>query len=335
MAKFTCPICSAKVEREDHAVETHIAEAHSDPDAREREIGGSKTNVTDAEYVRAFVKGAAVVQEDENEATTIEPLTTVFDDLGIKMDDLVSPITTTETGAAMTGNEAKKALQAVDQLAGFRVDRAQFLVDVVDWGIRNSFSEELQDAGGMELVQDPTVGTLRRFVRVTTIHSEVSDYLAAGGSGRTFTFRRFGRYLGPQIPKIVDKNPSLCAYFRTGSPVSNRLGVNPVLFLTVTSIYEYIKPFGKWTSDELSAWGAMNRSVTKVGNAGSREYYPQDLRPSPSQAETYVDRHVNDFGLRQTANTSDFAVNYGKGAKMLDDMLRSGQAGRTGVGYKS
>lgn len=330
MAKTFCPVCRRTVDD----IDAHIDESHSDPDAK---VDG----VPEADYIRDNISSAAATGDDDAPAdvdATAVAVPSELDELGIKVDDLKNIRTTTRTGASLTVPEAKAVFTAIDELVNYRVHRAQFLVDFLDWGFRNSFSEELADAGGFSIVSDPTTPRRSNYYTVESLHTAINDHFAELGSGRTFTFRRLGRYLGRSIPVLVDNNENLRAFKAKGTPASNRLGVKPVHFLAVTSIFEYIKSFDKWSQDELRAHSAMVRSVLKQSSANNSEYMPRDLRPSPSQASTMADNGLNDFGVHQHILDREMGGRGKFDRGLYETLLKrasKGNPGRQGLGYSS
>lgn len=325
MARLSCPVCAAEIDHD--KVESHIEEAHSNPDER---ISGKSA----AEFIRDRFSGG---DRDGNDGVaaeaTVAPPPGPLDDIGIKLDDLKTVSVSTETGATLTAAEAKRVFVAVEAFVGFRIDRGSFVVNFVDWGIRNSFTEELAEAGGFRVVSHNTIAHKEEYAKVASLHAAINEHFGNVGTGRSFTFRRFGRYLAKSIPSIVETNPQLARFYVDGSPMSNRLGVPASDFLAVSSIFEYIKPFQKWSAAEKRAWEAHNRSVVKVANSNNVEFMPTDLRPSPSQAQTMVEGHVNDFGRRHLHQ------DYGKGASMWQEMIAATERGprtpREGLGFSS
>lgn len=320
MARVTCPRCSAKIDSS--KLEDHIAESHSDPDVK---VDG----VVEADFIRRAVESGAHQPVGElPEDTTEIPAFGVLEELGVSSSSVANATLTTEAGGALSSTEAKRVMSAVEKYLGWRYDRGSFIVNFIDWGIRTSFSEELAEAGGFTIISDPTIARQERYVKMIDLHAAITDSLADAGTGRQFTFRRMGRYLAKAIPRIVGENKQLSRYFTEGSPMSNHLGIAPVNFLTCTSIFEYIKPYSKWTADERSAWVAHNRAVVKVANTSNEAFLPADLRPSPSQAQTLIDGGANDFGRRH-------APDYGKGRNLFERMLSGARAStdRTGMGF--
>lgn len=321
---FRCPVCGVRVTYAE--VERHIEEVHSDPEVGVTDEG------TAADRIRAFVNGGTDEEEQDfvDVAATATPGFDPLGEIGIRLTDVDAVVLTTETGASLTGPEARRVFTAIEEFVGFRIDRAAFIVNFIDWGIRNGFTEELADAGGFTVRSHSTVAHNEVYYRMLAIHNTVSDHFSSSGSGRTFTFRRLGRFLAKEIPKIVDRNPQLSRYYGEGSPMSNRLGIPPANFLTCTSIFEYIKPYRKWTSEEKAAWNAHNKSIVKQSNVQREDFMPTDLRPSPSQAETFVDNGTNDFAQRHTP------AKYGRGGAMWEKMIAEaskGNPGRQGIGY--
>jgi hypothetical protein len=263
---------------------------------------------------------------------TVIPTPSVLDDLGIKMEDFSTVSVTTETGAACTGAEAKRVLQAIDGCVGFRYNRASFIVNFIDWGFRNGFTEELKEAGGFVIESDPTIQHQQVFKTVEEMHRYINDQFANAHTGREFTFRRFGRFLGPKIPEIILKNPDLSKFYSTGTPMSNRLGVPASDFMAVCSIFEYIKPYQKWSRSEKEAWTAHNKSAVRVSNTQDSGFIPADLRINPSRAATLVETGRSDFDLRHSAGR-DMSSDYGRGADIFKAM-QAGQTDRTGLGYQ-
>lgn len=310
MARQFCIECGVNVPD----LEDHIQESHSDPDLR-------RDGKPLADFIREKADGVSGADQDlpEDEKTAI-PASDPLAELGVRMDAMKNVSVSTETGASLTAPEAKRVIEAVEALAGYRIDRASFIVNFLDWGIRNSFSEELTDSGGFQIVSDPTVKPMKTYYKIMVLHAHINEHFNLKGTGRQFTFRRFGRYLGRSIPSIVQSNPTLNQFYVQGSPMSNRLGVAPALFLSVTSIFEYIKPYQKWTREEKAAWGAHNASVVKVANTENAEFLPADLRPSPSQASTLADFGGNDFGRRTGLDES--MKTYGKGASIFEKMMQ-------------
>nr|QED42913.1 putative CP [Mycosphaerella tobamovirus B] len=327
---FRCILCHHTVQRD--ALEAHIEERHSSPEKSNRYVQGENVELTDAEYIRSSLDDRALNVDSDGPPLTVAPVPSVFDEIGVKLADFEHPTITTETGGECTAAEAKRVFAALDAFTGWRIDRAAFIVNFLDWGFRNSFTEEIAEAGGFVLRQEATAGQSAGFYTVSAMHTAVLDSFSAAGTGRSFTFRRLGRFFGREIPKIIEKNPGLRRYYSAGTPVSNRLGVPPTLFLTVTSIYEHIKPFQKWTKDELAAWTAFNKAVTKVAKEQNRDSIPQDLRPQPSRAETLVEERMDDFSARHGMASAAAQYQYGKGQEMFEKMLASGQNNKSGLG---
>lgn len=323
MSEISCPLCSVKFERA--SVEAHIAESHSDPLA--------KTAKGESEC--AFLRDFCSRLEDNDESHITEaavslPAMSVLEDLGVKAEDFERVEITTETGASLTPSEAKRVMEAIEAYVGFRIDRAAFLVNFVDWGIRNGFTEELADAGGFSIVSHNTVAAKEKYCKVATLHDIINESFNEAGTGRSFTFRRFGRYLAKSIPTIVERNEKLRKYYTEGSPMSNRYGVAPAQFLAVTSIFEYIKPYGKWSIAERSAWSAHNRNVIKPSNQANELYEPTDLRPAPSRAFRMIEEGKDDFSRRNSTPS------YGKGETIFNKMFNDAskpKLDRSGLGY--
>jgi hypothetical protein len=270
----------------------------------------------EATYLRDHFSRIEVEGDEDIPApATAIPNVGALEELGIKMDDVKTAKVTTETGASLTPAEAKRVFAAVEHYVGFRIDRASFIVNFIDWGIRNSFTEELTDAGGFQITSHATVSHVENYYKISSLHSAVNEFFSTAATGRSFTFRRLGRFLGRSIPSLVENNDQLKKFYTEGSPMSNRLGVPPQDFLAVCSIFEHIKPYHKWSPGEKRAWEAHNRSVKKVANVSNAEFLPTDLRPSPSQAATLVDEGRDDFSRRHTQD-------YGMGRDMFEQMLK-------------
>lgn len=326
---FVCKACKRRVPRSE--LEQHVNESHSSPQLRLFTVAGEEREMTEAEYVRSTVDERDEVDGGDEEQGTVAPASSIYDEMGIKLDDFSTVDITTVTGAVMTDREAKLMLEAVQDYVGFQIHRPTFVANLLDWGIRNGFTEELQEAGGFDVITDPTQPPQRKYVTAENLQRHITDYLTTKQFGRSFTFRRFGRFLGKEIPTICSKVPKLAKFYVEGSPMSNRLGVPPENFLCVTSIYEYIKPFKKWTLAERNAWEAHNRSVRKVARESDTGFLPQDLRINPSEAGTLVDRGHSDFAQRHRPTTSG-SGEYGKGEDIFQRMAR-GQTSREGLGY--
>lgn len=328
---FRCILCKKEVERT--RLEEHVAEAHSSPELKERELDGVIANINDAEYVAESIGQAVPGGGEYERPETVAPVSSALDELGIKFADLAAPKLTIQTGGALTNTEAKGVFAALEELIGYKADRAAFLVNFLAWGFENSFSEELSEAGGFDVPSHATVARKVTFVKMATLHQAVLDHFAQAQTGRSFTFRRFGRFLGPKIPSIVDRNPDLAAYYNRGTNISNHLGIPPKLFLTATSVFDAIKPYGKWSKEERQCWAAHNRAVRKFAGSATNDFLPQDLRPSPSEAETMVLNGESDFTRRHSSNSTAAQLEslYPKGADMLAKAAR-GNVGRSGLG---
>lgn len=328
---FVCRVCKRRLLRAD--LETHLAESHSNPTKRNFTVNGEEQLMDEAEYIRATIDSRDEASEDQTPDNTVAPAPSIFDELGIKFDDFAGVDVTTMTGAVLTDREAKLMLEAVQDYVGFQIHRPAFIANLLDWGIRNSFTEELAEAGGFDVVTDPTQPPQTKYVKVEDLHHHVVDFFSTRQYGRSFTFRRFGRFLGKEIPKICAKVPKLAKYSVDGSPMSNRLGIPPQNFLCATSIFEYIKPFSKWSPEEKRAWEAHNRSVRKRPREQDTSFVPQDLRPAPSEAETMVEHNTSDFARRHRQSglpTSD----YGKGLEIFEKMWsEKPKTDRNGLGH--
>nr|ATS94409.1 coat protein [Podosphaera prunicola tobamo-like virus] len=290
---FICGLCSTPFTD----LEAHINESHSSPEPGE-------DGLTDAQRLRALVATAAENVENEVHLGTAAA-ENVFDalaELGVRREDLATCIVTTETGAACTTAEAKRAIAAVGTHVKFAFNKTDFIVNFVDWGIRNGFAEELAEAGGFIIRSDPSQPPREVYVKMEDLQTTIASELGRAGTGRSFTFRRFGRYLANSIPTIVAQNPTLNRYYLEGSPMSNRLGIAPKYFLTCTSLFEYIKPYSKWSNPERLAWNAHNRSITKVSTNQDIAFAPEDMRPSPAYAQIAHDEGKSDFTQRHYAS---------------------------------
>lgn len=319
-----CIICRENVEED---FESHIAQKHSDPTTRERDVDGGRVDIADAEWVR-LNKNVTRSGGKEVADSTPAPSQNILESIGIRVEDVDSVETEVDAGASCSESEVKKVFEAVDSWASFKVDRAHFLVSFLDWGFRTGFSEELTEAGGWVVRSAVTAGDAKKFAKASELHASVRDWLGNTGTGRDFTFRRLGRYFGPTIPSVVSRSKALQRFSKHGSDISNRLGVAPVLFLCCTSIFEYIKPYGKWSDEELAAWQAHNASVKKLPRDARRQ--PQDLRIDPESASSNRDSGISDFSRR-------LSDRYGHGQRMYDDMwggkgTRSGDD-KGGLGY--
>jgi len=331
--QIKCPVCSRDFDRKE--AELHIAEAHSDPEKKEWPGLPEGNTLTEAQFIRMALEKPQEVDVGIDQPITVVPPSTIFEDIGIKVDDFQHVDITTMAGATLTSSESKMLFNALEDHLGFKINRAAFVANFIDWGIRTSFTEELEEAGGFSVPSNPVSGKLQeRYMTMLEIHKIVTEYFAAKGTGRSFTVRRFGRFLAPKIPDICDKVEKLKRYYTEGSPMSRRLGVRNKLFLTVTSIYEYIKPFDKWTRDEKAAWEALNRTITKQPRAQDTSFVPQDLRPRPYEAETLVETRSTDFARRHDTDplkavfgqSAAVQGGYGKGAEIFEKM-RTGSSG--------
>lgn len=321
MPSVNCPICAASVDVGNYI--SHIEESHSDLSKR------TANNVSEADYLKDYFSRLQVEDDEQAvEQQTALPSMSALEELGIKIDDVATADVTTETGATLTSAEAKRVLTAVETFVEFRIDRASFIVNFIDWGIRNSFTEELTDAGGFTVISHNTVAHKEQYFKISTLHNAINESFNNANTGRTFTFRRMGRYLAKSMPTIIEKNEKLSKFYVDGSPMSNRFGVPPADFLAVTSIFEYVKPYNKWSASERMAWQAHNRSITKLSNQANEDFLPTDLRPAPSRAARLIENHQDDFSRRHGS--------YGKGETMFEKMISGASTpknDKTGLGY--
>lgn len=315
MANY-CILCRESI---DDDIESHIAQQHSDPAPKRRDVDGVSMDMSDAEWIR-MNRNMTRSGGKEVADSTPAPSQTILESIGIRVEDVDSVETEVDAGASCSESEVKKVFEAVDNWAGFKVDRAHFLVSFLDWGFRTGFSEELTEAGGWIVRSAVTAGDTRKFAKASELHASIRDHLGNTGTGRDFTFRRLGRYFGPTIPNVVARSKALQRFSKHGSDISNRLGVAPILFLACTSIFEYIKPYGKWSDEELAAWTAHNASVRKLPRDARR--LPQDLRIDPESASSNRDSGISDFSRR-------LSDRYGAGQRMYEDMW-SGKGTRSG-----
>nr|WOC33731.1 putative coat protein [Nigrospora aurantiaca tobamo-like virus 1] len=311
-----CILCQQTVTE---SLDSHINERHSSPEKKTRDLDGVPTDITDADWVRMNQAGGAG-PSGGGATGVVAPTPTIFDSLGIRMQDLEVAESEVEAGASCTETEAKKVFEAAEALVGFKIDRAHFLINFIDWGFRTSFSEELTEAGGWKVRSATTAGDKVQFVKVSVLHAAVRDHLGESDTGRDFTFRRLGRTFARQIPTLVTRNKSLAKYMRVGTDMSNRLGVAPAFFLCCTSIFESIKPYTKWSDDELAAWRAHNAAVKKVARDSRRR--PEDLRPDPEMAARFSDSGYSDWADRvsERYGHSGPSGQYGKGEDIFRRM---------------
>lgn len=319
-----CILCAVGVDD----LEAHIAERHSDPTPHEREFEGTTRAIPDGEWIR-LNRATRAHGESRPSGNAVAPIPTVLEAVGVRLEDVPNVEPEVDAGASCSEHETKRVFEAVDSFAGWRVDRAHFLVSFIDWGIRTSFSEELAEAGGWTIRSAATAGDHTMFARASELHAAIRDYLGNAGTGRDFTFRRLGRTFGKVIPTLMAKNPSLARYMQHGSDASNRLGVAPAYVLATTSIFDSIKPYAKWSDDELAAWRAHNASVRKVARDSRRR--PEDLRPDPESASRSRDSGYSDWSQRLGAR-------YGKGPEFFHGMLSGegvrGPGDRRGLGFE-
>lgn len=217
--------------------------------------------------------------------------------LQIKQTDL-SGDSTVETGASATINEILRVFKALDTWFCFSINRGQWTVDFVEWGIRTGFSDELKEAGGWLVRPAANETGDGKWETVAVMFEAINAELRDGDTQRTMTPRRLGRGFGPRILELVNSQQRFDVYSRNGTPMSNRLGVKPKNFLAVCSIFEYIKPYDKWTDDELESWQTHNRSVTKTSVTDRRK--PTDLRPDPEMAQAHRMSGNTDYSLRSS-----------------------------------
>ncbi len=327
-----CILCKAE---QDTDIDLHISERHSEPDQKSRMIDGKEVMITDDQYVRDHADAgtddpAVVIKQPKR---TVVPIPDIFELLGIKEDDVEGVVTEVVGGASCTGYETKLVLEAIDEYSSFKVDRLHFVVSFLEWGFLTGFSESSEDAGGWFVRESVTSGSGRIYIKAADMLPEITDKLKEMGLGREFTFRRLGRHFAPKIPFLVSKNKSLSKFSITGTPISNRLGIDPALFLTCTSIFEYIKPLKKWTKEEHQAFIAHNASVQKEARGGQQEYQPQDLRIDPEMARKLRAEGESDFTKRyqgRFVDQKDFD-RHSKGQEMFDNMLAKSNA-RAGMG---
>lgn len=334
-----CILCKAD---QDTEIEAHIAERHSSPEPHKRIVNGQDVEITDAQYVRENSAEETLEGEEEKKPKrTTPPVPGIFESLGIKEDDIEGVVTEVVGGGACSDTEAKLVLETIDEFCSFKVDRAHFIISFLEWGFLTGFSESSDDAGGWYVREHVTSGTSKIFVKAADMVPEISEKLKENGLGREFMFRRLGRYLGPEIPKLVSKNKSLSRFEIQGTPISQRMGIPPALFLTCTSIFDSIKPFNKWSKDELKSFMAHNASVKKVSRSGQKEFQPQDLRIDPEMAQRLREEGSSDFSRRyqgRFANSEDFDK-ASKGQEMYDRMLAQSNSrfgmGTAGLGFGS
>nr|WMV64378.1 coat protein [Uromyces fabae virus] len=217
--------------------------------------------------------------------------------LQIKQTDL-SGESTVESGASATVQEMLRVFTALDDWFGFAINRGQWTVDFVEWGLRTGFSDELKEAGGWLVKPGGSQRGDEKWETVQVMFDAINSSLRDGMTQRMMTPRRLGRGFGPRILELVNSQPRFSVYSRTGTPMSNRLGVKPKNFLAVCSIFEYIKPYDKWTEDEVESWQTHNRSITKTSVTDKRR--PTDLRPDPEMARAHRMSGNTDFSTRST-----------------------------------
>lgn len=327
-----CILCKAD---QDVDIDTHISERHSEPDKKQRMVDGKLVEITDEQYVRDNTEGgvddSAVVTETAKR--TAIPILDIFESLGVKEEDIESVQTEVVAGATSTDFETKLVMEAMDEYCNFKVDRLHFIISFLEWGFLSGFTENLAKAGGFFIRESITSGNSKIFAQCADMLPEIADKLKDVGLGRDFTFRRLGRHFAPKIPTLVAKNKSLARYSITGTPISNRLGIDPSLFLTCTSIFEFIKPLKKWSKDEHQAWVAHNTAVDKEDRGGQLEYQPQDLRIDPEMSRKLRQEGESDFTKRykgRFADNNDYEK-ASKGQQMYDQMLAQSNA-RFGMG---
>ncbi|EMR61649.1 hypothetical protein MGN70_003347 [Eutypa lata] len=327
-----CAICKTE---QDTDIDSHISERHSSPESRKRIVNGTEVNITDDQYVRANASGRG---QDPGAALT-KPVRTappppgILESLGIKEDDIADAEVEVVGGASLSDIEAKLVFEAIEEYCGFKMDRAKTLVSFLGWGFLCSFGEEKDRVGGWYVKEHVTSGNGKIFLPAANLLTGVQEKFQEAGVEHDFTFRRFGRYLAPIIIKSVTVNPSLAKFKVRGTPISNRLGVKPSLFLACTSIFEYIKPMSEWTEEEYKAWDAQNSSARKMPKGQVDKFQPQDLRIDPEMAQRFREEGVSDFARRykgRFVRPEDYEM-HSKGQRMFDEMLAKSNA-RAGMG---
>ncbi|KAF2652524.1 hypothetical protein K491DRAFT_718881 [Lophiostoma macrostomum CBS 122681] len=319
---FHCVICNTDI---DVDLETHIAERHSEPGSKRRTIGEEELDLTDAEYVRRLAVAPPAVP-GRKAARTVPPPTDILESLGVKESDLGEAQIDVAAGAVCSKMEAKLVMEAVEEYVDFKIDRANWLISFVKWGLMTAFSEATEDAGGFVVKQNIVAGSEEVYVKMADILPEINDRLNDEGLGREFTYRRLGRYLAPEIPKMISKNPDLQQLARTGTPISNRMGIAPALYLTCSSIFESIKSLKDWTDQEKAAYFAYTASVKKVARGSKKDALPQDLRIDPEMASQFRAEGKSDFASRymdRYRQDGDSASDgrLSRGSRMLNELL--------------
>jgi hypothetical protein len=298
MAPFYCALCLKDV---DELIDEHIASQHDSPDKKKHTVGGQEMQLTDGEFVKASLTSTP---KGKAKAVTFSlPARDPVTELGVLESDIISAKSTVVGGGSCTKREANAAFDALEKTFGDRINKAQWLVDFVEWGVRNGFTEELQDAGGFDIETSKDLDPRSKFFTVETMQREIERSISSQ-FGRKFTFRRFGRYLGPSIPRMFEKNEQLSRLFETGTPLSNRLGVEPALLLATSSIFDSIKPYAMWTEAERDAHNAAVRAVEKQPRQASTA--PRDLRPQPDVARQAREELKSDFARAHPGLAKDF-----------------------------
>jgi len=322
---FTCPICQHTGERA--TLEAHIAESHSSPETSRQYNGAA---VTEADFIRSTIAGTGSSgTNDDDPPPVVVPRTTQLEAVGLNIANMSGVDVDIETGDSLQKAEVTRVLAAASKYAGFRINKESFVINFLAWGFENSFSEELSGAGGFTLISVANERFQTKFAAVADLNGAIKDEFDASPSGRQFTFRRLGRYFASSIPRILEVNEALGRYKKTGTGISNRLGVAPHLFLTTTSIFPSIKPYATWNEDEKAAFEAHRLSVTK--EAATRMNKPEDLRPAPDLAQNWRSSGVDDVSNEKRKHLVEL---YGNGAEIWDRMAMGSSSNREGLGHK-
>lgn len=264
-----CPTCKTDFVE---TVDEHIASRHDD------------ISPTDINRLREILlKGVTATDDgrnnnsslsDNNSSSFVSPLSLI----GVLDSSIAMVTVNADAGGLMSPREVREAFRALSTHTGWMIDEANWIVQFLYWGFNTSFTEELEGSGGWDVVQRSGHNSL--YVTVETMFQVMTEK----SSSRKITPRRFARFLAPDIPKIVEKNPHLRSLKTVGTPVSQRLGVAPELFLVVCSIYTAIKPYATWSAAENAAHDALLRSASKEARGDASQHAPRDLRINPEVA---------------------------------------------------
>jgi len=206
-----------------------------------------------------------------------------INDLGFSIEQLGD---TEETNNGAGGELSITEIRLVGQIASklssiADVNMAQLTGDIIKAGTDNNWSSVLSDYGSFWVV---SASSRANRAKLTFIDFTAGIMEAFADNMRTFTWRRYGRYLAPDLMAVY-RTKRYEKYFMHGTTHSNALGIDPSHWYVSSSLFPAMKKRQMWSPEEVAAFELVLASASTDNASGASSVAAAYLRLAEDEDE--------------------------------------------------